>query len=90
MTKHDEGYYAILDAKYARIIETISNMYHISLNEAMEMFYNSDLLQLMNDGVADLHCRSERYLAEEVWNEKKEQSINKHDGIHHGHTHGIS
>ena len=72
MTTHDEGYYAILDAKYARIIESISQMHHIPLNEAMEMFYNSDLLQMMNDGVADLHCRSDRYLAEEVWNEKHE------------------
>lgn len=73
MTTHDEGYYAILDAKYARIIETISQMYHISLEEAMEMFYNSDLLQLMNEGVADLHCRSDRYLAAEVWDEMHEQ-----------------
>jgi hypothetical protein len=70
MTAHDEGYYAILDAKYARIIETISQMHHISLDDAMEMFYTSDIQQLMSEGVADLHCRSDQYLAEEVWNEK--------------------
>ena len=75
MTTHDEGYFAILDAKYARIIKAISQMYHIPLEEAMEMFYNSDLLQLMNDGVADLHCRSDLYLAEEVWNEMNSQSL---------------
>lgn len=69
MTRHDEGYYAILDAKYARIIEAISQMHHISLEEAMDMFYNSDIQQFMSEGVADLHCRSDLYLAEEAWNE---------------------
>ena len=73
MTAHDEGYYAIIDAKYARIIEAISQMHHISLDDAMEMFYNSDLQQLMSEGVADLHCRSDLYLAEEVWNEMHRQ-----------------
>lgn len=70
MTKHDEGYYAILDAKYARIIEAISSLHQISLDDAMDMFYKSDVQQLMSEGVADLHCRSDLYLAEEVWNER--------------------
>ena len=69
MTQHNEGYYAILDAKYARIIEAISQMHHISLEDAMDLFYNSDIQQLMSEGVADLHCRSDLYLAEEAWNE---------------------
>ena len=72
MTTHDDGYYAILDAKYARIIKAISQMHHISLNEAMETFYNSDLPQLMSEGVADLHCRSDQYLAEDAWNERQQ------------------
>ena len=37
----------------------------------MDRFYSSDTLQLMEEGVADLHCRSDKYLAEEIWNEKK-------------------
>ena len=73
MTAHDEGYFAILDAKYARIIKDISQMHDIPLDKAMEIFYNSDTLQLMNEGIADLHCRSDRYLAEEVWNENRNQ-----------------
>ncbi len=74
MTRHDEGYYAILDAKYARIIEAISRLHHISLDDAMEMFYNSDIQQMMSEGVADLHCRSDLYLAEEVWNENNNKN----------------
>lgn len=67
---HDEGWHAILEAKFARIISEISKMYNVSLDDAMDMFYNSETMQLMEEGVADLHCRSEKYLAEEVWREK--------------------
>ena len=70
-TLHDEGWHAILEAKYSRIISEMSQMYHIPLEKAMDMFYNSDTMQLMEDGVADLHCRSDKYLAEEVWREFK-------------------
>lgn len=73
--QHDAGYHAILEAKYARIIEEISNMYSISLDEAMDMFYHSDTMQLMEEGVADLHCRSDKYLAEEVWRERNSQEV---------------
>ena len=73
MTTRDESYYAILDAKCARIIEAISKMHAIPLEDAMRLFYNSDVQQLMNEGVADLHCRSDLYLAEEVWKESMEQ-----------------
>ncbi len=66
---HDEGWHAILEAKFARIISEISKMYNVSLDDAMDMFYNSETMQLMEEGVADLHCRSEKYLAEEVWRE---------------------
>ena len=67
---HDEGWHAIVEAKFARIISEISKMYNVSLDDAMDMFYNSETMQLMEEGVADLHCRSEKYLAEEVWREK--------------------
>lgn len=67
---HDEGWHAILEAKFARIISEISKMYNVSLDDAMDMFYNSETMLLMEEGGADLHCRSEKYLAEEVWREK--------------------
>lgn len=67
---HDEGWHAILEAKFARVISEISKMYNVSLDDAMDMFYNSETMQLMEEGVADLHCRSEKYLAEEIWREK--------------------
>ncbi|MDY5090909.1 MAG: DUF3791 domain-containing protein [Prevotella sp.] len=66
---HDEAFHAILEAKYARIINEISNMYSVSIEKAMDIFYNSPLLALLEEGVADLHCRSDKYLAEEIWRE---------------------
>ncbi len=67
----NDAFYAILDAKYARIINEISVMHSVSLEEAMDIFYNSSILPLLEDGVADLHCRSDKYLAEEIWREYK-------------------
>ena len=52
---HDEAFHAILEAKYARIINEISNMYSVSIEKAMDIFYNSPLLALLEEGVADLH-----------------------------------
>lgn len=69
---HDEAFHTILEAKYARIIEAISDMYNVSPEVAMKIFYQSDTLKLMEKGVADLHCRSDKYLAEEIWLEKDE------------------
>ena len=65
----DEAFHTILEAKYARIISTISELHGVSLEEAMDIFYNSPLLPLIEEGIADLHCRSDHYLAEEIWQE---------------------
>ena len=61
----------ILDRKIARIIEAYSVFYSVSLEEAADIYYNSITSQLIEEGIADLHCRSDRYLAEEVWLESK-------------------
>lgn len=71
---NDLGKQTILQMKYARIIAAISKMMQIDEATAMDIFYNSDTMQLINDGVADLHCRSDFYLAEEIIREYKEQA----------------
>lgn len=55
----------ILQAKYARIVKGIADKLNISLEEAMNGFYHSQTFQLINKGVADLHCRSDIYLIDE-------------------------
>ena len=59
----------ILDMKYARIIEIISQRLDISLQEAIDIFYTSPLFSLIDNGIADMHCRSDQYLAEEIIDE---------------------
>lgn len=63
----------ILQAKYARIIELVSMELEIPLFEAMSVFYNSKTFELIDGGVADLHCRSDHYLALEVVQEMREK-----------------
>ena len=62
----------ILDMKYARIIEIIAQHLNKTREEAMDIFYNSPLLPLLEEGIADLHCRSEKYLADEIWREREQ------------------
>ena len=59
----------IRSAKCARIILCISEMYGVSLEEATDIFYNSETSNMIEEEVADLHCRSDKYLAEVVWDE---------------------
>lgn len=55
----------ILQAKYARIIKGITDKLHISLSDAMNGFYHSQTFQMINGGIADMHCRSDIYLIDE-------------------------
>ena len=45
-----------------------------SLDKAMDVFYKSATAQMIQDGVADLHCRSDHYLADEIYREYSEDS----------------
>ena len=46
-------------SKCAAINSSMSEMYHISLEEATDIYYNSETSTLIDEGVADLLCRSE-------------------------------
>ena len=64
----------LLQKKYARVIECFAKQQGISLDEALDFFYNSEVYQLMRDGVSDMHCMSDEYLSEELRQEyQKEQ-----------------
>ena len=60
----------LLQHKYAGVIETLAKRQNISLREAMDMFYKSDTYLQMREGVSDMHCRSDEYLAEEIFMEE--------------------
>jgi len=56
----------ILGIKYAHVINAISVRLNIDLIQAMDMFYKSYTYQEMREGISDMHCRSDEYLAEEI------------------------
>jgi hypothetical protein len=61
--------------KCAKIIQRISELYNLSLEDATDIFYNSETALLIEEGIADLHCRSERYLAQCIWDEYNETHL---------------
>jgi hypothetical protein len=56
----------LLQLKYDSIIETLSKRANISLREALDMFYKSPIYEEISQGISDMHCRSDGYLADEV------------------------
>lgn len=70
MSISEKSRQVILDRKIARIIETYSIRYGVSLEEAANIYYNSVTSQMIEEGIADLHCRSDKYLADELWIER--------------------
>ena len=62
----DKATRILRDMKYARIIQLISDKKHISLETAMDMLYSSPIFEIIDDDTADLICRSDIYLADEI------------------------
>lgn len=58
--------------KSAKIIVCISELYGVSLQQATDIFFKSETSDLIENGVADLQCRSDKYLASVVWEEYQE------------------
>lgn len=64
----------ILQMKYARIVAIFAQKSGMSLEDALSFFYDSDTYKLISEGVADMHCRSDEYLAEELMIENMEKN----------------
>jgi len=61
-----------LQMKYARIVAIFAKESGLALEDALAFFYDSDTYKLISEGVADMHCRSDEYLADELMMEYKE------------------
>lgn len=72
MTHRPHG--KLSSGKAAEIIIAISDLYGVSLENATDIYYQSETSVLIDEGVADLHCRSPKYLAQCVWDEYQESS----------------
>lgn len=65
----------LLQKKYARIITLLAERLSVTTIRALEVFYHSDTYELMREGVADMHCRSELYLVDEIIDELQDVKI---------------
>ena len=63
----------LLQKKYSRVIECFAKQQGFSLDKALDFFYHSETYQLIRDGVSDMHCMSDAYLAEELEQEYAEK-----------------
>ncbi len=63
----------LLQKKYSRVIECFAKQQGLSLDEALDFFYHSQVYQLIRDGVSDMHCMSDAYLADELEQEYAEK-----------------
>ena len=61
----------LLQKKYARVVELFARENCLSVREALDIFYRSELYVLMSEGLSDMHCRSDEYLVEELTEELK-------------------
>jgi len=61
---------AILQLTYSGVIKSLSEIGNLPLRDALDIFYGSQTYIEMRDGISDMHCRSEKYLAEDILREK--------------------
>jgi len=56
----------LLQLTYSGVIKTFAETGNIPLREALDLFYKSQIYAEMRDGISDMHCRSDKYLAEDL------------------------
>lgn len=65
----------LLQKKYVRVVALFAEKNQISLDEALKIFYKSELYELVSEGCSDMHCMSDDYLVEELMIEQRD--VNK-------------
>lgn len=63
----------LLQKKYARVVEAFAQKAGLTLDAALDFFYRSEIYRLISEGVSDLHCMSDAYLADELKTEYQEK-----------------
>ena len=59
----------LLQIKYTRIVAEFAQQLNIPIEQSLEFFYHSETYQELCEGIADLHCRSDQYIVDELKNE---------------------
>ena len=56
----------LLQKKYTRIVALFAQRNKLSLDEALDFSYHSDVYRFMSEGISAMHCRSDLYLVEDL------------------------
>ena len=56
----------LIGHKCNNVIKAYAELAGVSLREAFDAFYTSNLYTEISGGISDMHCRSDGYLAEEL------------------------
>ena len=56
----------LLQMKYSRVVALFAAQQNLSVEDALDFFYHSETYQELREGIADLHCRSDQYVADEL------------------------
>lgn len=59
----------LLRMLYTRVIVLFAEKANLSLEDALDFFYHSAEYRLVREGISDLHCMSDDYLAEDLLEE---------------------
>lgn len=62
----------LLQLKYRDVVRAVAGRENITLREALGRFYSSKTYLEMREGISDMHCRSDKYLAEEIETTRKQ------------------
>ncbi len=68
----NESKIALQASKCANIILSLCELYGLSLKKATDIYYQSETAEMIEEGIADLQCRSDKYLASIIWDEFQE------------------
>lgn len=71
----EESKISLRATKVAKIIMSMQDIYSISLKDATDIYYRSAIGDMIEEGVSDLQCRSDKYLATLVWDEYQESKM---------------
>ena len=65
----------LLQMKYSRVVALFAAQQGLSTEDALDFFYHSETYQELREGIADLHCRSDQYVADELATEYHDRKI---------------
>lgn len=73
----------LLQKKYARVVKRFAEKMNWSLDDALDFFYRSQVYQLVSEGISDMHCMSDLYLADELEEEYMREKYHKNEHQNH-------